>query len=174
VTEEQNPDNQSDDNPDDKPAPKPAKDETSEVEKWKALARKNEAQAKANADAAKKLAALEEAGKTESERMAERLNLAERERDEAKAVILRSTVAAEKGINPAMAKFLPGVTREELEASSDEYIAAQPAPEAPAAPVPGRPKERMRPGAVPAASTTDLSPGADRLRAAYANSTPNT
>lgn len=58
--------------PDPKPDPKaedPKPDDTSsEVDKWKAMARKHEAEAKANRAAAEKLTKLEEAGKTELEK----------------------------------------------------------------------------------------------------------
>ncbi len=46
-------------------------DLSSEVEKWKALSRKNEAQAKANAQAAKELESLKQASLTEQERLIE-------------------------------------------------------------------------------------------------------
>lgn len=44
------------------------KDWQAEAEKWKALARKHEGSAKANADAAKRLAEIEEANKTDLEK----------------------------------------------------------------------------------------------------------
>jgi len=46
-------------------------DLNSEVEKWKALSRKNEAQAKANAQAAKELEALKQASLSDQERLIE-------------------------------------------------------------------------------------------------------
>lgn len=52
---------------------------TAEVAKWKALSRKNEDQAKANADAAKRLADLEESGKSEAQKAADRVTKAEAE-----------------------------------------------------------------------------------------------
>lgn len=50
---------------------------TAKVEHWKSMARKNEDRAKENATAAEKLAALENAGKTEAEKAAERIASAE-------------------------------------------------------------------------------------------------
>lgn len=58
--------------PDPQPEPKEPdtgdKDPSAEVEKWKALARKHEANSKANADAARRLAELEESSKTDAEK----------------------------------------------------------------------------------------------------------
>jgi len=48
--------------------PDPAATATADVDKWKALARKHEAESKKNAAAAKRLAEIEEAGKSELER----------------------------------------------------------------------------------------------------------
>ncbi|MDH6709754.1 hypothetical protein P3T27_006503 [Kitasatospora sp. MAA19] len=53
------------------------KDWQAEAEKWKKLSRENETRAKANADAAKRLAELEDAQKSEAERLAERLAASE-------------------------------------------------------------------------------------------------
>lgn len=50
------------------PEPDTGKGDSAEVEKWKALARKHETNSKANADAAKRLAELEESTKTETEK----------------------------------------------------------------------------------------------------------
>jgi hypothetical protein len=54
-------------------------DPAAEVEKWKALSKKNEARAKENAAAAVRLAELEEAGKTEAQKAADRIAKAEAE-----------------------------------------------------------------------------------------------
>jgi len=56
-----------------------APDLAAEVEKWKTLSKKNEARAKENSAAAKRLAELEEAGKTEAEKAADRIAKAEAE-----------------------------------------------------------------------------------------------
>lgn len=104
-----------------------------EVEKWKALSRKNEDQAKANAEKAKKFDELEEANKTEQEKLlaraeaAEKL-IAEREAKDA-AAATAAEVAKAKGV-PASA--LRGSTREELEAHADELLELM--PKKPAAP----------------------------------------
>ncbi|MEU1421479.1 hypothetical protein [Kitasatospora sp. NPDC005751] len=59
------------------PAPPEPKDWEAEAAKWKALSRENETRAKANADAAKRLAELEEAQKSDAEKLADRLKAAE-------------------------------------------------------------------------------------------------
>jgi hypothetical protein len=100
-----------------------------ETEKWKALARKHEAQAKANADAAKKLAELEEQDKTELQKLTDAKTLAEREAADARSMALRLEVAMDKapdGMSVAqvrkLAKRLQGDTQEELEADADELF----------------------------------------------------
>jgi len=103
---------------------------------------------------ARKAQEQDDARKTAEERTAEKLNAAERRAADAEAATLRVTVAYEKGLTPSQAKRLVGSTREELEADADDLLTSFPA--APAVPAqvapPGRPKERMRPGAVPAAN----------------------
>lgn len=61
--------------------------------------------------------------------LAAKLVKAEKERDEAKAALaerdrkdLAADVAEEKGLSRAQAKYLQGATKEELEASADEFI----------------------------------------------------
>lgn len=63
------------------PDPKPDRGEKgkdAEIAKWKAMARKHEATAKANSDAAKKLADIEESQKTETQKLADAKEAAER------------------------------------------------------------------------------------------------
>lgn len=52
-------------------AESPEKDVNAELEKWKSMSRKNEAQAKANAEAAKELEALKKASLSDQERLIE-------------------------------------------------------------------------------------------------------
>lgn len=61
-----------------KPSATDDKDWKAEAEKWKALSRKNEDQAKANAEAARKLADLETAQQTEAEKLAAKADAAEK------------------------------------------------------------------------------------------------
>lgn len=98
-----------------------------EAEKWKALSRKNEEQAKANAEKAKKFDELEEANKTEQEKLLARAEAAEKKLSEREAkdaaAATAAEVAKEKGV-PVSA--LRGSTKEELEAHADELLAILP------------------------------------------------
>lgn len=112
----------------------PVEDETA---KWKALARKHEQQAKSNADAAKRLAEMEDASKTELEKLNEAKALAESRATQAESAGLRLEVALDKapeGMSVAqvrkLAKRLAGASREELEADAEELF-AEFAPSAP-------------------------------------------
>jgi hypothetical protein len=106
------------------------KDWAAEAEKWKSLARKHEQQSKANADKARQYDELEEAQKSEQQKLIERAEKAERLAAEVEARAMRVEIAAEKGIP---ANLLSGTTREDLEASADALLAfrgeaAKPAP----------------------------------------------
>lgn len=99
--------------------PKP----TDTVDYWKQRARQNEAQAKANADAAKRLKEFEDRDLSELEK-------AKRDRDELAAKYadlernaLRSTVALAKGLPPEVAAILSGSSEEELTAHADALLA---------------------------------------------------
>lgn len=101
-------------------ATEPAVDHVAEAAKWKALARKHEEQAKANADKAKRLDALEEANKSELEKVLARAEAAEKAAAEATLKALRADVATAKGVPAAL---LSGSTQEELEAAADALLA---------------------------------------------------
>ncbi len=108
-------------------------DLAAEVEKWKALARKNEARAKENSDKAKRLDDLEEAQKSELEKLTARAEAAEAkiaEREKADAArALAEEIAKEKSEGrsvPLAASILRGSTREELEAHADSILALLP------------------------------------------------
>jgi len=58
-------------------APPTVTDLQADVEKWKRLSRENETRAKANADAAKRLAEIEEAAKSDAEKLADKVAAAE-------------------------------------------------------------------------------------------------
>lgn len=94
-------------------------DPKAEAEKWKALARKHEATAKANADKAKRFEEFEESQKTEMQKATERAEAAERKAAEVEARANRAEVAAAKGVP---ADLLSGTTVEELEASADKLL----------------------------------------------------
>jgi hypothetical protein len=99
-------------------APKP----TETVDFWKSKAREQEKRAKDNADAARRLAEIEEASKTEAQKAADRLATAEKSAADATAALARLEVALDKGLTPSQAKRLVGTTREELEADADELL----------------------------------------------------
>lgn len=110
-----------------------------QVAYWKHHARKHEQRANSVPDAAelerlraaeaelttRKAAEMTDAERIQAERAAadEARVQAERERDAARAELLRVQVAAEKGLNPAQAARLRGTTREELESDADDLAA---------------------------------------------------
>lgn len=87
---------------------------------WKSEARKWEARAKANSDAAARLQALEDAQKTEAQKQAEALAEAQAKLAELEAAKTIAEVAAAKGVP---AGLLHGATREEVEALADQLLA---------------------------------------------------
>ena len=103
----------------------PDKDWQAEATKWKALARKHEKAAKDNADAAKRLAEIEESGKTEQERLAEAHRTANERATAAERESARLRVALKKGLTEAQVRRLVGDTEEELEADADELLGTE-------------------------------------------------
>ena len=108
------------------PAPAPAaaedKKQTFDAEyvaKLRAEAAKYRTDAKANAEAAKRLAEIEEANKTEAQKQAEALQRLQQENEALKLQSLTAQVAAEKGVP---AELLTGSTREEIEARADALL----------------------------------------------------
>jgi hypothetical protein len=90
--------------------------------------------AKANKEAETlrlKLKEFEDRDKSEAEKLAERVDAAEKRAVEMEAAALRLEVAAEKGLSPAQAKRLVGTTRDELEADADELLTTFKPPEQP-------------------------------------------
>lgn len=99
--------------------PKP----TETVDYWKQRARQNEAQAKANADAAKRLKEIEDRDLSE-------LQKAQRDREEALTRLasmeqeaVRNRVALTKGLPADIASVLSGSNEEELSAHADALLA---------------------------------------------------
>lgn len=76
--------------------------------------------AKANEDAAKRLAEIEEANKTEAQKLADRLAAAEAKALAAEVKALRSEIAQAKGVP---AGLLTGSTEDELNAAADALLA---------------------------------------------------
>ena len=102
-----------------------------EYEKLLAESRKWEARSKANAEAAKRLAELEDASKTDAEKLADATKRAEEaeakvadyERRAERAGIV-AEVAAEKGVDADWLGRMSGDTREDIEANAS-YIASK-------------------------------------------------
>jgi hypothetical protein len=94
-------------------------DPAAEIKKLRAEAAKYRVQAKANADAAAKLASLEEAQKTEAQKLADRASAAEKEAADAKLEVLRLKVGNAKKLPADVIDLLKGDTEEELAAHAD-------------------------------------------------------
>ena len=92
-----------------------------ERDKWKALARKHEEQARANADAARELAEIKDQTKTETERLAERLQASETAAAQAQAEALRYRVGLAHGIPLEFIPRLQGATEEDLTADAVQF-----------------------------------------------------
>ena len=90
---------------------------------WKAEARKHEARAKENAGAAAKLAAIEEASKTESQRLSDRAEAAEKRAAVLELSAMRSTVALEHGLPADLVDRLRGDTAEALAEDAKNLMA---------------------------------------------------
>lgn len=107
----------------------PAQDATD----WKSEARKWEARAKENKEAADALAALEEAKKTEEQKLQERLIAAEKLASQSAAEALRFKVLANAGIPEEYQDLVVGSTEEDLTAAASKVkalvAANQPAPQ---------------------------------------------
>lgn len=159
------------DAPDDKPeTPEPPADtapvaEHPDVAKWKALARKHEQTAKANADAARRLAELEDRDKSAADKAAEQSAAAIARAEKAERELVRLQIASEKGLTPSQAKRLVGETPEELAADADELLADL-KPKATASPATRRPAETLTGGGDPTEPPEELDP--DKLAAAVA------
>ena len=67
---------------------------------------------------------LEDASKSETQKLAEDRDTHKGRAEKAEAQLMRLTVGLEKGLNPAQAKRLVGSTKEELEADADELLAS--------------------------------------------------
>jgi hypothetical protein len=93
----------------------PEVDLAAEVEKWKTLSKKNEARAKENSAAAKRLAEIEEAGKSEAQKAQDRIATLERELEATRSAALRSRIQAKHGISDEDAElFLTGSDEDTL------------------------------------------------------------
>ncbi len=90
---------------------------------------------------------LEDAGKSESERLTERASSAEDRATAAEQRALRLEVAMDKGLTPAQARRLVGSTKEELEEDADDLLASfAPKDTKSGGKVPSRPREKLARG----------------------------
>lgn len=156
------------------PTAEDVKDWKAEAEKWRAMSRKHEGQAKGNADAAKRLQELEDKDKTELERLTAAQQAADQRAAAAEAKALRFEVALAKQVPPKLMKFLSGSTQDEIEASAAELLeAVQPDTGATDgdAGSSGLPKERLRTGTVTEAEPEVTDPGklAEQFSRPYAS-----
>lgn len=140
-------------------------DHKAEAEKWKALARKHEQQAKTNATAATKLAEIEDAKKTAEQKAADKAADLERRATTAELAAMRTDVALDKAPDGMplsqirkLAKRLTGATREELEADAAELFAEFAPAEKDEGDARRRPRERLKAGAAPGAEPEENDP----------------
>lgn len=109
-------------------------DLAAEVEKWKALSKKNERRAKENAEKATKFDEIEEANKTEQQKLLDRAEKAETALKQAERKALRASKSAESGIP---VELIHGETEEEMDtavAAAKQWAESRtkPSPAAPA------------------------------------------
>ncbi len=98
---------------------------------------------------------LEASNKSELEKLNERLTATDQRAQSAEQALLRANVAASKGLTPAQAKRLAGVTQEELEADADELLETFKAPRSDPS---QRPRPNLRAGADPTEPVEETDP----------------
>jgi hypothetical protein len=138
-----------------------------EAKKWRDLSRKNEtaakkalADAQKGAEAARKLAEIEDRDKSESQRNAERATAAEERAQQAEARYHRTLAAATYGLPPSLIDRISGSSEDEINESAEQLAAVinEAAEQRTTAArgngngAPQRPVESLRPGAIPASS----------------------
>lgn len=104
-------------------APPDTGNQAAEVDKWKALARKHEEQAKANSAAAKRLAQLEDQQKSTEQRLTDQLTAAVTRAETAEQAATRLRVALSKGLPADLADRLRGDDEAALSADADALLA---------------------------------------------------
>lgn len=122
-----------------------------DVEKWKTLARKHERSAKDNSAAAKKLAEIEDANKSETQRLNDQLAAAQVELQELRVDRIRAQAARDAGLDPDLAEYITAADPEQaLEQAKRlaERLAAK-------TPKPADLRQGVRTAAKPAASVDD-------------------
>ena len=133
------------------------KDWQAEAAKWKNLARKHETTAKTNSEAAKRLTEIEDAQKSEQQRLQDRATAAEQRTLQLQSANARLLAAATHGIPADLIDLLGDGDEEQINERArllaEKLTAAGAA--APTAPSSTRPVESLKPGAAPAASEPD-------------------
>lgn len=94
-----------------------------EAEKWKSHSRKNEEKAKANADAAAKLREIEDANKSEQEKLAEALEAARNDANTTKAELARMRAAVKYGLSEDDLELLGSGDADEIETRAEKLAA---------------------------------------------------
>lgn len=87
---------------------------------WKSEARKWESRSKENYEKALKLDEIEEASKTEQQKLSDKLEKVEKEYSALQQKTLRNEIISEYNLPAVLAKRLSGETQEELEADAKE------------------------------------------------------
>ncbi|MDH6279349.1 hypothetical protein [Prescottella agglutinans] len=96
------------------------------VEKLRKENAKHRTEAKANAEAAQRLAEIEDANKSETQRLSEALTAAERDRDSARTEALRLRIATKYGVSDEDADlFLTGSNEEALTKQAERLAARE-------------------------------------------------
>jgi hypothetical protein len=150
------------------PATTDAAHTADEVAKWKAMARKHEADAKANAAAAKRLQELDDANKSEVQKATDRAAAAEAEATRWRTSAARSAIAAETAVP---VDLITGDDEDAMRAAAKAAVAWRDAAVAAATPQPatGRPVRVIDPaalssGAAAGGATTGKERAAEALR----------
>lgn len=102
-----------------------------ELDKWKSLARKHETNAKSNSEAAKRLAAIEDAQKTAEQKLQEQLAATQAELAAQKVEVVRRDAAAKAGLPADLIEYITASDPDEAEAQAKrlaERLAPAPPP----------------------------------------------
>lgn len=129
------------------------------VEKLRKESAKYRTEAKANADAAKRLAEIEESQKSEAEKAAERLRVAEQAAVEAEAKVLRRDIALEHSLTREDAALLDTITDEDAMRALAERLKPSEEPTGPRPPKPDA--NQGRSGSAPKSSGDQFADFAD-------------
>jgi hypothetical protein len=135
MSENETPEAEQDTTPAEQPTPESEpdkgdeKDWAAEAEKWKSHARKWEGTAKQNADAAKRLAALEDSQKSETQKLNDALAEREVELQELRVEKVRSQAGRDAKLDPELWEFITAADPDEAAAQAKRLAARVAAPE---------------------------------------------